>query len=212
MKLSKTLRSAIAAQLADNALHERKQTRAIAEHELALAIYAHVYKPTTRKAMDKLPEGWLPSTHVLHIRLSSGNDLDSTHYVALPAPRRVLAKHDDSAGRIVLPKESAFADQLNKLYSEARAIELLNTELRRQARLTLAPITTLKQLGERWPEALPVAMGVVEKYRRIAPAQGNSIAAPAELNSALGLTPAAKAVKAGAARKAAPRRAAKKAD
>ncbi len=212
MRLTNYLRDRIAAQLAENALNERRQARAIAEHELALAIYAHVYKPTTRKAMDKLPAGWLPTAQHLWLRVSGGAVEDDLYFIALPAPRCVLAKHNDNKEpSLVLPRESQFAHRLRRLRSEAREIETKQNALRRQARLTLAPISTLRQLGERWPEAKPVAMGVIEQLRCTVAKPDDNAARKTELNTALGLTSVATAAKPAAARKAAPKRAVKKA-
>ncbi len=190
MKLTDTTRLAIAAQLVTNALSDRRQQHQIDEHELALAIYAHTYKPKTREAMEKLPAGWLPVASYLQVRVqgeSGGADC-----ISLPAKRRVLAKH--CSEKIVLQKDSELANRRNRLIAERESIQDEDRKLRLKIRKVLAPITTLKQLGECWPEALPVAMGVLEQIRRITPpeAQAPQHTPPAELNAALRLKPVSK--------------------
>ena len=190
MKLTDTTRRAIAAQLVTNALSDRRQQNQIDEHELALAIYAHIYKPTTRKAMEKLPAGWLPFASFLTVRVEG--ESGGADHISLPAKRRVLAKH--WAEKIVLQKDSELAKRLSRLVAERESIQDKDRTLRLNIRKFLAPISTLKQLGECWPEALPVAMGVLEQIRRITPpeAQAPQHTPPAELNAALRLKPASK--------------------
>lgn len=192
MKLTDTTRLAIAAQLVTNALNDRRQQLAIDRHELALMVYNHFYRPTTRKAMEKLPDGWLQSERLMPVKIEG--ELNVHHFVCLPAPRRMLAKHTERDSFPVLSKDGELAKRLKQLDEEARAIEDTDRKLRVDIRKLLRPITTLKQLGECWPEALPVAMGVLEQIRRLTPpeAQAPQHTPPAELNAALRLKPVSK--------------------
>jgi hypothetical protein len=117
------------------------------EHELAQAIYEHVYSKTERKQMDAMPKGYMPVSKTVHVRIG-GEHVQLNMGVERPVPYSDLHRCQHVIGA---------DDPLTKQWLEHRAraqgLRQRINEARAAIRGALASMRTFKQLKQHWPEA-----------------------------------------------------------
>lgn len=181
VRLTEEMRREIVQALLDHKLAKRDAAHAAGEHKLAQRVYQHLYSAADRRKMDALPEGWLPTTE--HLRVKLGDEWRYLHFSARDKAgkrenRRILQKHEDDRF-VALEVRSEIGVAVRAYLDEGEALKVEREELKAKAAGVLATVTTTARLAEVWPEVVPF----IPKYvpRRLPAVRRD------ELNAAFGL-------------------------
>lgn len=127
-------------------------------HALSVEFYNEKFDKKTRAKMERLPEGWLRKCSYIEVEMAGWHtethyrNGNQSHYADFPKGVEKLFPHTDRVLRLEInhPQNKKF-----------RGIHAANAKARegRQgaigaARETLSLCRTLKQLNERWPDAV----------------------------------------------------------
>lgn len=183
VKLTGTMRDEILAKLLDHAFGDKE--RKLKEREAALAekVYCDLYTPDERSAMEKVPEGWLPTVN--HVTAKMGRDED--YFKRFTLGRNVRVPYKDYHGcKKVYEDTHPLAVEYQSLHAESEALKKDKEEIKRRAKATLGSVTMSGKLKALWPEISTFVEAIERRY-------GGSYHVPSttivELNNKLNLPP-----------------------
>lgn len=179
VRLTEEMRGVIAAALVRHKIAKRQAAFEKAEFKLAQRVYQSEFSAADRRKMEALPDGWLPTTE--HLRVKVGSDWRWLHFGpqvrdGKRETRRIPANREKV---IELNLTSEIAQAVRDYAAEGAAIQREEAALREKAHSVLASVTTTARLAEIWPEAIPF---IPKSVPRLLP-----VVRREELNAAFGL-------------------------
>jgi hypothetical protein len=146
---------------------------------LALEAYEAHYGRAEVQAMDRLPEGWLPTSKSLRFELD-----DRTHTVELGHPVRVPAR--DTGMQYSFPLRSVdLPDRLRTLLARRTELARERQGAKTETMALLRKFSSVEQLRKQWPEA----RSIIDQVILDTPEPSSGLPMVAELNRRLDLPP-----------------------
>lgn len=179
IRITDTMRQAIVRRLINHRFEKDEKALKRREHDLAMKVHRARYDTPTRKAMEALPEGWMPVDHKVRIR--TGGFSRELRFID---PVRVAFVDKDYSVDLGKLKRG---DDLATAYEDYRVAEntlaAARKALTEKTASTLAGFSTIGRLVTTWPEIKPFVdqLGFSDEKKSL-PA-----VIPAELNQSLGL-------------------------
>lgn len=182
IRITEDMRRALLQRLIDHRFGRESKALKRTEHDLAVAFYKAIYDAPTRKAMDALQEGWLPTTHRIRFKLHGrgGNELSAM------SPVRITFLDQGMYLHISKRAEGALRERLEQLRTQQSDLSKRQRELSDKTRTALAGFTTISRLVKAWPEVKPF----VTQLGFDDPAKALPAVIPQGLNESLGIAAA----------------------
>ena len=185
MRLTIAMRDSIRRALTSKQFDGIKKGLEKQEHEVALAVYNHVFDAATRKKMDALPAGWLPKISGMLVRIPSGGTDRIYLGQDLPIPFEKYQNYNLPMLLDAKDSKSRIAKRVIRLFDKKAQLRQDEKDLTREVRVALSSFNTDKQVLDKWPE-------IAEQVKAVCgTGVMTTVLAPrlCELNKKLGLIP-----------------------
>lgn len=146
MRLNSSHRDILLQRLLDYRFQEEGDKIERRKKRFAIKVFNRIFKPADRRRMNKLPDGWLPTTN--DFRVQFGSDY-TTLWMGEEKRLPYSANHSCLEN---YPADHPLSVEYENLRRQQIAHRDAITEARTHVRATLRSITTLKRLRELWPE------------------------------------------------------------
>jgi len=165
IKLNKTIREAILEDIIGDKFASAHLALMPHRAELARKCYERIFLTSSRKKMEALPKGWLPTKNHVQVSIGSGSydyhelkfsgwsDGTSSSKSKLPKPDNVgfVSTYSKGSLVIVLKAKDALACTIVKLHDQETALVNEEKRLRLETMAVLESVTTANRLIEIWP-------------------------------------------------------------
>lgn len=183
LRITESMREAITRRLLQHRFDKEKKSLKRRAHELAMKVHRLRYDVATRKQMDSLPEGWLPT--LIKVEVKIGGSWKRLHYV-----ESVRIPFADQGAYVDLSKvknADALMPALKEHFEAESALAREELDLKRKTEGALASFGSINRLVSAWPEIKPF----VDQLGYDGEKKSLPAVIPADLTASLGLQTAA---------------------